>query len=89
MDTSDKARDIHEFWFEKVILPLIALHVAAIIFYRLRGRHLTKPMITGRAVLEPGMEPMRRGKWWVALICLAVGIGITRWFIAGAPPFGS
>jgi cytochrome b len=89
MDTSDKARDIHEFWFEYVIVPLVALHVAAIIFYRLRGKHLTKPMITGRAVLEPGVQPMRRGKWWVALICLAVGIGITRWFIAGAPPFGS
>jgi hypothetical protein len=30
---------------------------------------------------------MRRGKWWVALICLAIGIGVTRWVIAGAPPF--
>src|SRR4051794_26910931 len=30
IDTSDQARDIHEFWFEYVILPLIVLHVAAI-----------------------------------------------------------
>jgi cytochrome b len=87
-DTSDRARDIHEFWFNYVILPLIGLHVAAIIFYRLRGRKLTKPMITGRAKLGPGVEPMRPGKWWLALVCLAVGIGITRWVIAGAPPFG-
>jgi cytochrome b len=86
MDTSDKARDIHEQWFN-VILGLVVLHLAAIVFYRLRGRHLIKPMITGRAVLEPGAEPMRPGKWWVALICLAVGIGITRWIVAGAPPF--
>jgi cytochrome b len=85
-DTSDKARDIHELWFN-VILGLIALHVIAIIFYRIRGKHLTKPMITGRAALEPGTAPMRPRKWWVALICLAVGIGITRWIIAGAPPF--
>jgi cytochrome b len=88
MDTSDRARDVHEQWFN-VILGLVALHVAAIIFYRLRGKHLIKPMITGRAVLEPGTQPMRAGKWWVALICLAVGIGITRWIIAGAPPFSS
>ncbi len=86
IDTSDKARDVHELWF-KAILGLIVLHIAAIIYYRLRGRKLTKPMITGRAELEPGTEPMRPGKWWAALICLAVGIGITRWVIAGAPPF--
>ena len=52
------------------------------------GQKLTLPMITGRGEVEPGTEPMRPGKWWVALICLAVGIGITRWIIAGAPPFG-
>ena len=51
-DTSDKARDIHELWFN-VVLGLIVLHVAAIIFFRLRGRHLTKPMITGKAALDP------------------------------------
>ena len=84
--TSDKARDIHELWFN-VILGLIVLHVAAIIFYRLRGKKLTKPMITGRAMLAPNTRPMRPGKWWAALICLAVGIIITRWVIAGAPPF--
>lgn len=88
MDTSDRARDIHEFWFEYVILPLVALHVLAIIFYRFRGKHLTKPMITGRAALDPETQPMRSGRWWLALICLAIGIGVTRWIIAGAPPFG-
>ena len=87
-DTSDKARDLHETWFN-VILGLIVLHVGAILYYRLRGQHLTKPMITGRAVIDSSAEPMRKGKWWVALICLAVGIGVTRWVIAGAPPFGS
>lgn len=84
IETSDKARDIHELWFN-VILCLIVLHVAAVIVYRLRGKHLTRPMITGRAAIAPGTQPMRPGKWWVALICLAVGIGITRWVIAGAP----
>ena len=86
-DASDKARDLHELWFN-VIIGLIVLHIAAIVFYRLRGQKLTKPMVTGRAMLAPGTEPMRHGKWWIALICLAAGIGITRWVIAGAPPFG-
>jgi cytochrome b len=85
-DTSDKARDIHELWFN-VIVGLVALHIVAIIYYRLRGWHLTKPMITGRAELPPGTEPMRPAKWWVALICLAVAIAVVRWVIAGAPPF--
>jgi cytochrome b len=88
-DTSDMARDIHEKWFEYVILSLIALHLAAIIFYRLRGKKLTKPMITGCAELGPGAAPMRPAKWWVAAICIAVALGIARWVVAGAPPFGS
>jgi cytochrome b len=86
IDTSDRARDVHELWFD-VILALIALHLAAIIYYRLRGQKLTTAMITGRGQVAEGIQPMRPGKWWVALICLAVGIGITRWVIAGAPPF--
>jgi cytochrome b len=87
-DTSDKMRDVHELWFN-VVLALIVLHVGAILFYRRRGRHLTKPMITGRAMLDPGTEPMKRGKWWVALLCLAIAFAVVRWVIAGVPPFGS
>ena len=86
--TSDKARDIHELWFEFVIVGLVALHIAAIIFYRLRGKGLTKPMITGKAAVDSRITPMRPGKWWVAVICLAVALGVARWVVAGAPPFG-
>jgi cytochrome b len=85
-DTSDAIRDIHETWFN-VVLGLILLHVAAIIFYRFRGKHLTKPMITGKAALDADAAPMRPGKWWVALLCVAAGIAVTRWIIAGVPPF--
>jgi cytochrome b len=87
IDTSDKAREIHELWFN-VILGLILLHLAAIIFYRIRGRSLVAPMITGKAEVDPRAQPMRRGKWWMALICLAIALGISRWVVAGAPPFG-
>jgi cytochrome b len=85
-DTSDRVRGLHESWFY-VLLGFIALHIAAFLFYRfVRGRKLTMPMITGKAVLEPGAEPMRPGKWWVALVCLAIAFGVSRWVVAGAPP---
>lgn len=87
-ETSDWARDVHELWFN-VILALIVLHVVAIVFYGFRGKHLTKPMITGRSLADPSAQPMQSGKWWVAFICLGIAIGFTRWIIAGAPPFGS
>jgi cytochrome b len=87
MGTSDAATELHEELFN-VLLALIGLHVAAILYYRLRGKRLIGPMLTGRGEVEPGVEPMRPGKWWAALLCLAVAIGITRWVIAGAPPFG-
>jgi hypothetical protein len=45
-------------------------------------------MITGKAMLEPGVEPMRPGKWWAALFCLAAAFAVSRWVVAGAPPFG-
>lgn len=84
IDTGDWAREWHETLFN-VLLALIALHVTAILFYRLRGKSLVKPMITGRGEVQPGLEPMRPGKWWAALLCLVIAIGITRWVIAGAP----
>ena len=87
IDTSDWARDLHEQWFN-VVLGLIALHLVAILLYRVRGKRLTAAMITGRAKLPADAEPMRPGKWWIAALCLAVAVGVTRWVIAGAPPFG-
>jgi cytochrome b len=89
ISTSDTARELHEELFD-ILLVLIGLHVAAILLYRLAlGRNLLGPMITGKAELAAGVEPMKPGKWWVTLICLVAAIGITRWIIAGAPPFGT
>ncbi|MFP5330605.1 MAG: cytochrome b/b6 domain-containing protein [Alphaproteobacteria bacterium] len=88
-ETAEAMNELHEIVFD-VLLALVALHVAAILFYRLiLDRKLTKPMITGRAVIDPSAEPMRPAKWWVALLCLAASIALSRWIVAGAPPFGS
>jgi len=87
LNVSETARDLHELFFN-VVLGLIVLHAAAILYFRLvLGQKLVKPMITGRAALEPGVEPMRTGKWWVAVICLLAAFAVTRWIVAGAPPF--
>ena len=88
VDKADLMRNIHGVWFF-VVAALIVLHVGAIVYYRLfQKQKLTKAMITGRKALEPGVAPMRPGKWWVAVICLIAGIAVTRWIIAGVPPFG-
>lgn len=88
-DTAERAHDLHELLFN-VLLGFIGLHVAAIVFYRIvYGKRLTGAMVTGRTLAESGAQPLRPGKWWVALLCLVAAIAITRWIIAGAPPFGT
>jgi cytochrome b len=89
VDLSEQITDLHEDFFN-ILLVVIGLHIAAVIFYRLvRGKRLIGPMITGRAAVDPGTAPMRPGKWWVALICLAAALAVTRWVVGGAPPFGT
>jgi hypothetical protein len=46
-------------------------------------------MITGQGEAEAGVRPMRKGKPWVAILCLTIALAVTRWIIAGAPPFGT
>ncbi len=88
IDASEEIADLHDDFFN-VVLTLVGIHIAAVLFYRLLlGKKLTGPMISGKAVIGPEAEPMRPAKWWVALVCIAIAIGISRWIVAGAPPFG-
>lgn len=88
-DASEEVADLHDDMFD-VLLVLIGVHVAAVLFYAVvQRKNLVGPMISGRGRLDPEAEPMRPGKWWVALLCLAAAIAVTRWVVAGAPPFGS
>jgi len=87
IDLSDAITELHEEAFN-ILLALIALHVAAILFYRLVLRKkLLGPMITGRAALDPGVAPMRAAPAWRALACAAAALAFTLWIVAGAPPF--
>ena len=85
---SDTLTELHEELFD-VLLVLIGLHVAAILLYRfILGKRLVAPMISGRSDLDPDTEPMRPGRGWLVLACLIVALAVTRWILAGAPPFG-
>jgi cytochrome b len=86
---SETAHDLHETLFN-ILLVFVGLHVAAILFYRLvLGKKLLGPMISGKAALDPGVEPMRPARGWLAIVCLFAALAITRWIIGGAPPFGT
>ena len=65
-----------EHWHELLfygLLGLIALHLCAIVFYRLRGTSLVLPMLSGRASLPPGTRaPAHAPLWrWVVGLLLA------------------
>jgi len=87
LGTSEAAAELHEELFD-ALLVFVGLHIAAVLFYHLvKRKNLVGPMITGRAAVDPPAEPMRPGKWWVAALCLAAAIALSRWVQAGAPPF--
>ena len=88
-ETAEAAHDIHELNFN-ILLALIALHLGAILFYRLvLGRRLVGPMISGRAELEDGVKTMQPAPGWRAVACAAAALAVTAWIVAGAPPFGT
>ena len=47
----------HKGYGQWLLLGLVALHLTAIVVYRLRGQHLVKPMLTGDKPLPPGVPP--------------------------------
>ena len=88
-ETAEAAHDVHELNFN-LLLALIALHVVAIFYYRfVAGKKLVGPMITGRARLDPGVEPMRGAPPSRAVLCALAAAAITGWIVAGAPPLGT
>jgi cytochrome b len=61
-----------------VLLTLIAVHIAAVLFYLLvRKENLIVPMITGRKLSATSSEPARYGSLWLAALllgCCAAGV---------------
>lgn len=59
-------------WNQELIYALLALHVLAIVIYRLRGQHLLGPMIHGRKEATSPAEQTRGGGW----LALSFAIGM-------------
>ena len=82
-DLSEELTDLHEDSFN-VLLVLIAIHVAAIVYYRLIKRDdLVTPMVTGMREAPEGTAPMVAASWWRFALAVAAAAGIA-WWIASA-----
>ncbi len=77
-ETSDLLTELHEFVFH-LILPLAGLHVAAVIWHKLRhGENLIPAMFTGYKELPPGtqVQDAKSGGLLRAAVLLAFSAGI-------------
>jgi cytochrome b len=78
-DIVEWVTETHE-WLFYVLLALIALHVAAILFYALgKRRNLVVPMLTGSGSAPAGTAPMRTAPGWRIALALLVSIGAAVW----------
>ena len=85
--TADTLTEWHEgfFW---VLVALIALHVAAILYYLLARRdNLVRAMVTGSRPMEGSVRGMAAVPAWRAVACLLLAFGFAGWIWYGAPPF--
>lgn len=55
-NTADLAAVVHDIAFDALIV-FVAVHVLAIVVYRLKGKNLVKPMITGYGEESPSSPP--------------------------------
>lgn len=84
-DVAEAARHLHELVFN-LLLGLIALHLCAILYYRLFKRdNLLTPMVFGRKALDEGMAAPAMAPAWRALACAVVAAALAWWLGAGAP----
>jgi cytochrome b len=84
-ETAEWAHEVHE-WLFNFLLALIAVHVAAILYYRWRGRKLVRAMVTGRSVDHPaGTKGLVQAGPWRLVSCVAVAGGVTWWLAQGVP----
>ena len=78
-DAVETITELHETLFN-VLLVLIALHVAAILYYALvQRKNLVGPMLTGRGDAPEGVEEMRGAPVWRLALTVLITLGATAW----------
>lgn len=82
--TSAVATNWHKGPGKLLLIVLVSLHVAAIVWYRLRGRNLVTPMLTGDKALPAG-TPASRDGWGQRLAAAAVlaACAALAWWVNG------
>jgi cytochrome b len=75
LDRAQQAEWLHGLLFN-VLLGLIALHVAAIVFYFLRRQNLVWPMLTGRGPVPAGARAVKPGSLFAASIGLIIAAAV-------------
>ena len=76
-ETAETLTERHEMWFY-VILALIALHLAAILYYLMvRRDNLVAPMITGTRTAKVGETAMVPAPLWRLLLAAGLALGAT------------
>ncbi len=84
-DTAEALTEAHELGFN-LILAFVALHLAAIFYYRvIRRDDLVRPMLTGRRTFPSGTAEPRMAPLWRAGACAAVAAALAWWLSFGAP----
>jgi cytochrome b len=83
-DTAYAATAYHKNVGKLLVLGLVALHVAAIVVYRLRGQSLLPPMIHGDKPLPPGTPASADGvrERLLALVVAAASVAVTAWIVS-------
>ena len=88
-DAATAASDAHGIVFN-VLLAIIALHVAAILFYRfVRKNDLVTPMINGRRAVATGVAQPSVASWIKAVGVAIIAAVFALWISFGVPPWGA
>jgi len=88
-DLASTLSEAHEFVFN-LILAMVALHLAAILYYRLvKKDDLVRPMITGRRAFPTAVEAPRIAPLWRAALLAVLSGLFALWLSWGAPPWGA
>ncbi len=78
-DLSEQLTEIHETWFN-LLAALIALHVAAILFYLVaRRRNLTRAMVLGDGDVAAQATPLRPAPAWRFWAAAVIAGGAALW----------
>lgn len=84
-ETADAAREVHHLFFN-VLLGLIALHLAAILYYALAKRdNLVGPMVSGRRRYDREVTAPTFAPVWRFVIAAALAALLAWWVSKGAP----